>query len=554
MKADIVGIASRAHALAAGRQAPAPRAPSDEETGETPAALAASGTHRAPPIPAPAAPRAQVMISRPASAASAPAAAAKPIPDDTLRDIYARETATHVSTVRTYLSRESKLPEPHALPEEVYRACHTLSGSSKMAQARHGIRLAEPLDHWLRHAFGSGLGLTGEDLAVLSDCMSAMESVATHLDESTGYFVNHWQLLERIERADKSLDARMAAAAAEAQAAAAPATAPESGSEPAEAVDFDPEVAAIFTDEATELIEASERALSDWRSQPSSQDLRMGLKRPLHTLKGGARMAGIMPMGDLSHELESLVMLVDNGTVTADGALFDAIQASLDELARMREQVINGRRVAPARAMIERLRSLCRPGGAAAAAAAPVATPAPAAPSAPPPPAEAPFTLSEADTGSRSMLAKFNAELMFSGEEPVAAPAEEADEPPSVVLTPEPVLAPPPPPKPAPVPPAVISAPAPAAEPGWSSVGALAAASPFTRARAEEEGLAPPQPVPPGREPVAGGRAPGDGARRRGPARPAARTSPARSSIARARLEQQLGSHRFQPRRSCRAR
>ena len=72
------------------------------------------------------------------------------------------------------------------------------------------------------------------------------------------------------------------------------------------------EVAAIFTDEATELIEASERALSDWRSQPSSQDLRMGLKRPLHTLKGGARMAGIMSMGDLSHELESLVMLVEN--------------------------------------------------------------------------------------------------------------------------------------------------------------------------------------------------------------------------------------------------
>ena len=63
--------------------------------------------------------------------------------DDTLRDIYARETASHVATVRDYLARESQLAEPHALPEEVYRACHTLSGSSKMAQARHGIRLAE---------------------------------------------------------------------------------------------------------------------------------------------------------------------------------------------------------------------------------------------------------------------------------------------------------------------------------------------------------------------------------------------------------------------------
>ena len=34
--------------------------------------------------------------------------------------------------------------------------------------------------------------------------MAAMEAVATHLDEPTGYFVNHWQLLERIERAEQA--------------------------------------------------------------------------------------------------------------------------------------------------------------------------------------------------------------------------------------------------------------------------------------------------------------------------------------------------------------
>ena len=470
---------------------------------------------------------------------SRPEGAARPIPDDTLRDIYARETATHVSTVRTYLAREAKLPEPHALPEEVYRACHTLSGSSKMAQARHGIRLAEPLDHWLRRAFGSALGLSGEDLGVISDCMTAMESVATHLDESTGYFVNHWQLLERIERSDKSLDARIAAAAAAAPAAAAE---PEVS---AEAVDFDPEVAAIFTDEATELIEASERALADWRSQPSSQDLRLGLKRPLHTLKGGARMAGIMAMGDLSHELESLVMLVENGTVTADAALFDAIQASLDELARMREQVINGRRVSPARAMLDRLKSLGRPGQ---AEAAPAAAPAPAAaapppaplpPAAPPaaaPPAEEAFTLTDTDTASGTMLAKFNAELLFTEEQAATAAAAAEPEPPVELLTPEPAAAPPPAPVPAPA----AAAPA---EARWSSVGSLAP-SPFARPRAEhEEGLALPQPVPPGREPVTGERQ--EMARVDADLLDQLLNISGEASIARARLEQQLGSFDF---------
>ncbi len=517
--ADVVGISSRAHALAAGKPSPPVRAPGEEETAER-QQLAASGARPQPPPPAPA-------------TASAPPP--KPaVPDDTLRDIYARETATHVSTVRAWLGREEKLPEPHTLPEEVYRACHTLSGSSKMAQARHGIRLAEPLDHWLRRAFGSGLGLATEDLALLSDCMSAMESVATHLDESTGYFVNHWQLLERIERADKGLEQRIAAAAAAAraaeEAAAVPAAAPaevaaEATEAAQEAVDFDPEVAAIFTDEATELIEASERALSEWRSQPNSQDLRLGLKRPLHTLKGGARMAGIMPMGDVSHELETLVMMVDNGTVTADGALFDAIQASLDELARMREQVVNGRRVPPARAIIARLQTFTRPLAAAAPApsatppaSAPLAAPAPAPEPPPPaaltiPPVTPAFTLSEPEP-SQTQLARMNAELMRD-EEPEAAAALPA------------------------------AVPAPPAEAGWSSASALSAQSPFARARAEaEEGLAAPAPVPPGREPVTGGE-------RQEMARVDADlldqllNISGEASIARARLEQQLGSFDF---------
>ena len=75
------------------------------------------------------------------------------------------------------------------LPEEVYRACHTLVGSSTMAEARHGMRLAEPLNHWLRKSFDSGVGLDDSDLLLLGDCMTAMEAVAGHLDEATGFFV-----------------------------------------------------------------------------------------------------------------------------------------------------------------------------------------------------------------------------------------------------------------------------------------------------------------------------------------------------------------------------
>src|SRR6266404_1500174 len=501
VRTDVNAIASRAHALAAGRQTPARSTP---EHGEEEAA-------EPPPMPA-----------MTAAALAAEAASRQTVPDDTLRDIYARETAAHVATVRGYLARESQLPEPHALPEDVYRACHTLSGSSKMAQARHGIRLAEPLDHWLRRAYSSGLGLGSEDLALLADCMAAMESVATHLDEPTGYFVNHWQLLERIERADKGLDQRIAAAGAHTGIHAAIGAAAAPGQDA----------------QATELIDAAERALSEWRSQPNSADSRASLKRPLHTLKGGARMAGITPMGDLSHELETLVMSVDNGEVTAGVAVFDVIQASLDELARMREQVINGRPVAAARAIITRLQSLSR----AAPPTAPAKATPPEARRAPPVPAPAAAAApaagpepSGADTDT--MLARLNAELLSTG--------DDHTEPADV----EPVSdAPGPPPAPATAPAPSFAAPALPLEAGWTGRGTLPGAWPLTRARAPEphteEGLSPPQPVPPGREPVTGGE-------RQEMARVDADlldqllNISGEASIARARLEQQLGSFDF---------
>ena len=206
-------------------------------------------------------------------------------------------------------------------------------------------------------------------------------------------------------------------------------------------------------------------------------------------------MAGITPMGDLSHELETLVMAVDNGTVAADVAVFDVIQASLDELARMREQVINGRPVAPARAIIARLQSFT---GTGAATAAPIPTPPEALPApaaAAPPPDEPP------GTGTDTRLAQLNAELMLTRDDGVQA-GEAAV---YVEPLPEPDRAP---------------------EPH------------------AEEGLLAPQPVPPGREPVAAGERP-EMARVDADLLDQMLNISGEASIARARLEQQLGSFDF---------
>ena len=103
--------------------------------------------------------------------------------------------------------------------------------------------------------------------------------------------------------------------------------------------DYDPEVAAIFSEEATELLEAADGALTALRSERGGRERVTELKRVLHTLKGGARMAGITAMGDLSHELESLVIQLGEGADRLDDRSLEVAQASLDELARMRDYV-----------------------------------------------------------------------------------------------------------------------------------------------------------------------------------------------------------------------
>jgi chemosensory pili system protein ChpA (sensor histidine kinase/response regulator) len=136
---------------------------------------------------------------------------------------------------------------------------------------------------------------------------------------------------------------------------------------PAHSEDYDPDVAAIFSEEATELLESADAALGAVKAERGSRERVTELQRVLHTLKGGARMAGIAAMGDLSHELESLLIHVGDSTVDLDERSLEVLQSSLDELNRMRDYVSAGRPVAHARDLITRIRLVGR-GGAPVAA------------------------------------------------------------------------------------------------------------------------------------------------------------------------------------------
>ena len=382
-RTDVTPLAARAHALASGRELPTvlPVGPTMVAASHGPTRSdAAAMDELTTVLPA----SAVATVSAPALSgqpAPAPGAAESQAPDAALREIYARETASHVVAVRGWIARERAQPAPHVLPEDVFRACHTLVGSSTMAEARHGMRLAEPINHWLRKSFDSGIGLDDSDLVLLGDGMNAMEEVAGHLDEGTGFFVVHDTLRARIARAELALDRRIAEAAvlaerssislsrpggerdgamASATGGGAPTSTPARASTPV--AEFDPEIAAIFSEEAVELLESAEAALAAWNSDPHDPSQVAALRRPLHTLKGGARMAGILAMGELAHELESLITRIESGLSNADELARGVAQQALDELSRMREAIAQGRAAAGAPELIERIHAIAAGG------------------------------------------------------------------------------------------------------------------------------------------------------------------------------------------------
>ncbi|MBS0228216.1 MAG: Hpt domain-containing protein [Proteobacteria bacterium] len=87
----------------------------------------------------------------------------------------------------------------------------------------------------------------------------------------------------------------------------ATATAAEDPDAPLDTSDLDIELLDIFIEEGNDLLDHSDGLLAQLRDNQDDGELIVGLQRDLHTFKGGARMAGMMSVGELGHAMESLL-------------------------------------------------------------------------------------------------------------------------------------------------------------------------------------------------------------------------------------------------------
>jgi len=227
------------------------------------------------------------------------------------------------------------------LPDSTVGLAHSLAGSSATVGFQGLSGMARLLETALLHLQHEGRG-TPQQGAVL---VSAAEELRRLLHQFAAGFLK--------EPAEDTLEALRDVAVARTGAAEAGDIRAASGQhlrsgmadvalddtegalDVLDAVDVD--LFPIFEEEAAELLPQLGSALREWAQQPQETASRATALRTLHTLKGSARLAGAMRLGELAHRMESEIEAI--GSEGADRTLieqllgrFDALQSVFDGL------------------------------------------------------------------------------------------------------------------------------------------------------------------------------------------------------------------------------
>ncbi|MHB1608473.1 MAG: hybrid sensor histidine kinase/response regulator [Acidiferrobacter thiooxydans] len=299
--------------------------------------------------------------------------------DPLLRDIFVAETRDHLRVLAAVLADGPHQP----VSADLLRAVHTMQGSARSVALLAMADSCAGLERYLqaREIDQKPLGTEAADL--LGRLAVAIEGVLAALGDNADPDAPLAALAERLdalmreglpppgltwwqknlalqegvrEAAPGESDGRgvpegAVVSAPPGERSGGPIEAPQpvdpvvfSGADaPREAID--PELRAIFRDEARDLLDSLEAALVQWREYRDRDDLLDALKRVLHTLKGGARMCGAERMGDVAHATEDLLRRVEDGQQPRDERLFALLDAAAEHLGGLYNAFVSGRDV-----------------------------------------------------------------------------------------------------------------------------------------------------------------------------------------------------------------
>lgn len=219
---------------------------------------------------------------------------------------------------------------------EALRAAHSLAGSSRIVGLSGVQAAARSLESFIEAQIGSGLALSPLDVddfgRVLDRLRAVLHQFAAGSDpapdavlrEHADALADRWRSIRLLADTELVEPEHLSA--------------PTQDDDPLESAapvlldEIDADLLPVFVEEADELLPQIGEALREWSLMPQGSPAPAALMRHLHTVKGSARMAGAMRLGEAVHEMETRIEL--SGVRLADS------RTLVDELIGRHDQVL----------------------------------------------------------------------------------------------------------------------------------------------------------------------------------------------------------------------
>lgn len=297
--------------------------------------------------------------------------------DQELAEIFLEEARDLIDSTADALQSWGDNTENLDLLRLLQRDLHTLKGGARLADIQPVGDLSHELENLFEGLTEQRLAVTGElsdllfrchdRLAGMVDALEQQEpprpapdlisEIHAYMDSATG---SRPVTDVRQQDAEPEDDNEIPLAELEEDDTGEP-EAPAEEPEEEQATDLshlDPELIGIFLEEAYDLINSTGSALHTWSEDPDNRSVAAELQRDVHTLKGGARMAGVDAIGDLTHVLEDLFEKVAEGQLNASNDMNDLLFACHDRLAQMVEQVATQKPCPPATELVAKVEAI----------------------------------------------------------------------------------------------------------------------------------------------------------------------------------------------------
>lgn len=241
--------------------------------------------------------------------------------------VFVNEAQQHLETLERELAAIAASGSVH---DDLVRAAHTLAGICGTVQMEPMHTLGYALEGALLRLRSRGTPVESAELALLVRTSAALREM-------------HAEVAARRAPAAQDDFAREldALPGRTGPLVAPPAEGPPERRRRRVDDDVDPQLLPLFLEEAAELVPQAGEQLRTWRKEPAIPEHAKALQRTLHTLKGSARMAGVMSIGELTHNMEARV---ENAAALerVSPQLLDELDAAFDRVGVLLEGMHKG--------------------------------------------------------------------------------------------------------------------------------------------------------------------------------------------------------------------